>query len=273
MPNIADIFNEELNIKYLCIRNASGAKQSKSFVCKKGMRPYSRFFYIKSGELSFYTPSGQEHLLTAGKGDIVYLPGDIEYRSVWKDENDIDFVSILAELTDSSGNPFTLYNKICIMVKDTHNVYLRNFESIYEIYNGGQLGYKFICRSEFWKILYDILSDWTTSRLERRDSVYRGIFYIENNYQHEIDIASLASSCGLCQSAFRKKFRKITGMSPIEYKNFLKTKKAIELMSFGEFNVTEVSDIVGFSDVFYFCKQFKRFWGTTPKQYILNHKQ
>ncbi len=271
MNSLSNMFDNELNIKSLAPISSEGIKQVKIFHCRKGMREYCRLFYIKSGELRFYKPNTTDLILTANVGDVVYLPTDIEYDSVWQNENDIDFVAILYNLNDSQNNPVTLYNKLHIMTNDKNKVLLKSFEKLNRIFNEGNFGYKLICRSILWQILYDILSVFTKQKYENRNDIYKGIFYIENNFSEEISVDDIAKKCNMCPSSFRKKFKEIIGMSPIEYKNYLKTKKAIELLSFGEFNVSEISDIVGFSDVVYFCRQFKRFWGTTPKKYIEQH--
>lgn len=257
-----------MHISYLCVNNSGGEKKSQKFICRRGLREYSRFFYIASGSITFFDINSKEKLLTAHKGDIIYLPHDVEYISRWSDKNDISFIAILFCMQSQKNENIIFSDKIQIVETDRHGIYLKSFKNISEIYYSGKTGYKYLCRSLFWQILYDIMSKWNTEQLSKKDDIYRGIFYIENHFKEDINIDRLAYHCDMCPSAFRKKFREKTGMSPIEYKNFLKTKKAIELLSSGEFNVNEVAEAVGFSDVFYFCKQFKRFHGTSPKKYI-----
>ena len=87
----------------------------------------------------------------------------------------------------------------------------------------------------------------------------------------EIDVNKLANMCSLCPTTFRSHFRKIMGMSPIQYKNYLTMKKAAELLRSGLYDTSEVAYEVGMNDVCYFNRTFKKFYGIPPGQYRNNH--
>ena len=57
-------------------------------------------------------------------------------------------------------------------------------------------------------------------------------------------------------------------MSPIEYKNMLKIKKAAELLKTGGFSVTETAKEVNIEDIYYFSKMFKKYMGITAQNFI-----
>lgn len=80
----------------------------------------------------------------------------------------------------------------------------------------------------------------------------------------KIDINELAKMCYTSPSTFRRKFKKATGMSPIEYKNKLKIIKASELLKTGEYSVKEAAKEVNIEDIYYFSKMFKKHMNTTP---------
>jgi AraC-like DNA-binding protein len=58
-------------------------------------------------------------------------------------------------------------------------------------------------------------------------------------------------------------------MSPIEYINQERVKRACRLLTDEHLNVTDVSFELGYSSLSYFIKLFKEHTGTTPKQYQL----
>lgn len=80
----------------------------KSYVCKKGLRVYSRLFLVLNGETEFVFSDnlGNPKTVSAKKNDIVYLPDDAAYSSSWKDKDQIDYVSIEFKLQDNNGNPY-----------------------------------------------------------------------------------------------------------------------------------------------------------------------
>ena len=54
-------------------------------------------------------------------------------------------------------------------------------------------------------------------------------------------------------------------MSPIEYRNDIRLTNAKNKLQSGEYNVSEVSESVGFSNLSFFSKLYKRKYGYTPK--------
>ncbi len=269
MTEELNFFDNDFSTLFICTKNSLDSTTVEHFVCKKGMRMFSRLFYVRGGKTTFYTKTKK---VVATAGDIVYIPFDTEYESYWENADNIDYISILFKQMDLSGNNYNIFEDLCILVKDNHHLHLENFEKIASIYAKGKKGYKLKCQSLLIELLYAIMLEQNRNTLETQDSIYQGIWYIENNYQKEINVDKIAAMCGICPSYFRKKFHEATGMSPIEYKNFLKTKKSIELLLSGEFNLNEIADIVGFNDVFYYSKVFKKFWGISPKKYAENNE-
>ena len=270
MPEETSFFDNDFSTLFICTKNSLDASLVEHFVCKKGMRLFSRLFYVRNGKTTFYTKNKK---VVATAGDIVYIPYDTEYESYWEHADNIDYISVLFKQMDSNGEIFNIFDDLCVLVKDNNHLHLESFEKIADIYNKGKKGYKLKCQSLLIELLYAIMMEQNRNTLETQDSIYQGIWYIENHYQKEIDVDKIAAMCGICPSYFRKKFHEAVGMSPIEYKNFLKTKKSIELLMSGEFGLNEIADIVGFNDVFYYSKVFKRFWGTSPKKYAEKHRE
>lgn len=276
MTEINRIWDKNLMVTNLIGGDPSDFKtvKIKHSYCHKGQQPNSRFFYIRNGKFTVtFNNATIPETIEAVKGDILYLPNDIGYEAFWENEEEIDFITLIFCLTDDNNQIATLSDRIVLMAHDQYDLHLINFEEMRMIFKTSPVGHKFKALSLFWKILHDILSEWTKSKLEENNDIYHGIIYIENNFYNEIDVNKLARMCGLCPSAFRKKFHKAIGMSPVEYKNYLKTKKAIELLTTGEFSIAEIAAAVGFSEDLYFYKVFRKFWGDSPKRFIQNLKK
>ncbi|MBO5218604.1 MAG: helix-turn-helix transcriptional regulator, partial [Clostridia bacterium] len=69
----------------------------------------------------------------------------------------------------------------------------------------------------------------------------------------------------MSESEFRRLFRQETGMPPQRYKNWLRVKKARELIEAGA-PVSRAAEAVGFSDMAYFNKLFHQFYGIAPRE-------
>lgn len=272
MFNDFNILNENISISFILGKDSKNTKLEKNFSCRKNMRPYSRFFYVRNGKTEFTEHIGEKiKKITATKGDIVYLPHNVEYDSVWEDENQIDFITVMFLILNKDNMNVNLFNEISIIAHDHGDMYLSYFDRIVDAYSKHGFGFNFICLSLLTKLIYVIFNSSIKKEIKNKDSIYAAIFQIENNPLDKVDVNALAASCNLCPSAFRKKFKEITGKTPIEYKNYLKTHRAIELLISGEYNIREVAEILDFPDEYYFSKIFKRFWGESPKKFFQHY--
>jgi signal transduction histidine kinase/ligand-binding sensor domain-containing protein/DNA-binding response OmpR family regulator len=111
------------------------------------------------------------------------------------------------------------------------------------------------------------LSQFTEKDKAFIDNIHR---LIEQNIENaEFSVEDFARSTGLGRTNFYKKIKGMTGYSPSEYLRIIRMKKAVELLSTTELNISEISYKVGISDPFYFSKCFKAHFGTSPSQYLL----
>ena len=66
---------------------------------------------------------------------------------------------------------------------------------------------------------------------------------------------------------YRKRFKELTGMSPVQYINRLKIEKACQMLKGGDQHLQEISDFLGYNNLPCFYKVFKDHTGLTPKEY------
>ena len=91
--------------------------------------------------------------------------------------------------------------------------------------------------------------------------------YIHEHYKEKIYIRNLADVAGLNEQYFCRLFRQVIGMSPVEYMNSYRLRKAAVLLEDSDLSVTEVAYECGFHDMGGFIRGFRRLMGTTPLQY------
>ena len=58
----------------------------------------------------------------------------------------------------------------------------------------------------------------------------------------------------------------------MNYINILRLEKAKKLMRDREIKISSVSAQVGFSDINYFTRRFKKYFGITPSEYISKNR-
>ena len=97
--------------------------------------------------------------------------------------------------------------------------------------------------------------------------------YIELHYSEAILIADLASLCYFSEYHFMRFFKKHMSMTCVEYINNLRLEKAVELFEQGETSILEVSLSVGFRNLSYFHRAFKKKYHMTPLSFIKELRQ
>lgn len=101
-----------------------------------------------------------------------------------------------------------------------------------------------------------------------RDSVMDDIlYYIDHNYQTNLKLEIIASLFGYNSSYLGKIFNKTVGESFNTYVDRIRVSHAIELLNSGDLKVYEIAERVGYRNVDYFHKKFKKYVGVSPAEY------
>jgi AraC family transcriptional regulator of arabinose operon len=89
------------------------------------------------------------------------------------------------------------------------------------------------------------------------------------NYMREhssvwFSIEELANRAQLSPRYFSAKFKEIMGVNVQEYEILGRIKRAEFLLHYGGLSVSETADALGYKDVYFFSKQFKKHFGKNP---------
>ena len=72
------------------------------------------------------------------------------------------------------------------------------------------------------------------------------IAYIGRHYTDKLSIPELARRCAVSETVYRKRFRQLTGVSPVQYINGLKIEKACQMLKSGDISPGQISDFLNF---------------------------
>ncbi len=101
----------------------------------------------------------------------------------------------------------------------------------------------------------------------REEARIRQIYgYVEQHYQREIDVQTVADLANLTVPSFCRYFKKITQMTFTDFVNEYRIKQASKLLVQNH-SVTDVCYSSGFNNLSHFTKTFKAVTGKTPREY------
>ena len=114
------------------------------------------------------------------------------------------------------------------------------------------------------------LDDIMGMNIEKLKSVVK---YVELNYASPMTIAQMADLAGFSESHFMKYFKNTMGTSFIDYLNEYRLTMASRLLISSDSSVLDIAAEVGFDNLSYFNRSFKKRFQQTPREYRKRYAQ
>ena len=96
------------------------------------------------------------------------------------------------------------------------------------------------------------------------EPIKRAQAWMSQHLKQEIAIDALAAQVGMSERNFARRFKAATGERPLEYLHRLRIEAARHLLESKPSSVAEVSAAVGYEDLAFFRRLFKRYTGAAP---------
>lgn len=87
------------------------------------------------------------------------------------------------------------------------------------------------------------------------------------HYRRHSPITSMIERSGLPERSFIRRFIKVTGMKPIDYLHAIRLEEAKQLLETCNLSMEAIADEIGYQDVSFLNRLFRRQVGLTPAQY------
>ncbi|RUO25382.1 AraC family transcriptional regulator [Aliidiomarina minuta] len=91
--------------------------------------------------------------------------------------------------------------------------------------------------------------------------------FMHDNSHRALELTDFARFTGISTHHFSKKFRQLTGDSPIRYFNHMKIRQAQSMLKETSHSVRQIGQTLGFDDPYYFSRLFKKVTGIAPSAY------
>lgn len=132
--------------------------------------------------------------------------------------------------------------------------------------------------SAFYALLNTMTSEYGSReayvRSTRESSKFdQVLLYIQTHYQEKISREDLCSRFFYSVSTFTRVFKKMTGMSLVEYLNKIRIQAVVDQLLNTDYNVTQIALNCGFSDAASLNKVFKKEKGQSPVPFKTQHQK
>lgn len=91
--------------------------------------------------------------------------------------------------------------------------------------------------------------------------------WLRKNFTQSNPVESVEKQSGVAPRSFKRRFKSATGMTVIDYVQRLRVEQAKGLLEGGDATVDDIGWRVGYEDVAFFRRLFKRVTGLTPREY------
>ena len=125
--------------------------------------------------------------------------------------------------------------------------------------------YQMKCKAIFLLILYELLK--LNSNTKYNFHIEQIKKYILDHLTEKICIKNIAELIGLNSVYCGALFKEYENCTIIEYINQMRINKALELLQFESFNISQIAYQTGFEDIYYFSRVFKQIKGVSPSEY------
>jgi len=101
----------------------------------------------------------------------------------------------------------------------------------------------------------------------RRTLISAMIAEIHSNQNRLPEVREMARQVGLSPSHFSRVFHEVAGQSPRDFLLETRLLRARHFLTESDFSIQEISERLGYSDMFFFSRQFKEKIGISPSSY------
>lgn len=125
----------------------------------------------------------------------------------------------------------------------------------------------FAWRDWSFAVLQRLSQELTARAVKERNPMAEIVKYIEQNYPSDLSLQEVAGKFYVSREYISRKFKQEYGINFSDYIGSVRIEKAKLLLQNPNLKLSQISEMVGFHDVKYFSKVFKKQAGLSPKDY------
>lgn len=103
---------------------------------------------------------------------------------------------------------------------------------------------------------------------ERNKLIFDIQHYVDSHITDKLSLNSIAATFGISCGYLSSMFKKVIGISLIDYINHQKVEFSKSLLAEQKMKIYEIADYLSFENTYYYSKVFRRYIGCSPSEYI-----
>ncbi|MBP1992501.1 AraC family transcriptional regulator [Paenibacillus eucommiae] len=223
--------------------------------------------YVRIDERKCYLK--RHHLLHAGKGmkvDIMPAKHDFSFYLIYyKAVLPTSAKSLVAKSLIVQAQPFGLFYHVILPEPGLLHSQVRR---MYEGWQQTGVLAQIRMKSMLFEFIYELFSQLQNSkdRGSPSDLVAYALRYIHEHYTEAVTMDQLADLLGCSISYMYRLFKAEIGKSPNDYMIGIRMEQARQYLLTTQLTLREIALSVGYADVYYFSRLFKKQFGVSPLQ-------
>lgn len=105
------------------------------------------------------------------------------------------------------------------------------------------------------------------------NQVKSAIEQLRDQFSEPLRVSAIASNAGMSVSSLHEHFKRVTGLTPLQYQKQLRLREARHLLMSGDMDASEAGYSVGYTDPSHFNRDYKRLFGLPPRRDVEHFRE
>lgn len=275
------LYQLDLSKDIVCVM----AGRNHRITAKEGTKPHrlshNLFLFVISGKVEFVIENNR---VQVEKGSVLIIPKDHEYSLFSKEGVDFLFLHFTGDLEPCSRFPnYYYYSEMklfylqpiesrLICIPEVQNLGTRYGEFFSRISNciahtaGATYSAQLMLNIEFQRVLI-MLNEINETRVKDENLppvLSKIVVYIRKNQNTVPTVKDISKEFALSPSYIARLFKTHLNVTPTAFIIREKMTYARSLIQYGDMNISEIASYLGYNDIYYFSRLYKKTFGQSP---------
>ncbi len=217
------------------------------------------FIYTVKGKMRNEFLDGPDENIEVEQGELIFIPKGCRYYGVYAEPG--TEIKIVQFSVASGALPSYLSSPVKLSFPKVGEA-IDAFFKPNENHMVGSPFYYYACLYELFREIDEVFGGLPN----KYNKLQAALAELSAHFYENVPISHYAALCDISEVSFRRLFREYMGVSPLDYRNSLRLENARIRLQSGEYNVSEAAESVGFSNLSFFIRSYKKKYGYTPKK-------